>query len=241
MTDGRVSKQQDEQNPSLGPAEKAGEQGARAGFERWAFDRGWRNFTRDEHSGAYVVEGGLELRWIGWRACALASEAPAETPAASEAPAEHPWRCFHCGDVFHDAQAAEEHFGRSEYQEPVCKVDATKYREMEERVRRCNEEDTDLHRQIARMESDHRIALQREEEAGYAKGLADGRAETASAPLVLPEPAKAALMAADKMLDALYLEVMTEERMGTAVFHETRRLVKAALATPLSPKQESRS
>src|SRR4051812_45314789 len=54
------------------------EANVRSAFEAWAFTRGWRNFTRDEHTGAYVVEGELELRWIGWRACAAEQAAAPE-------------------------------------------------------------------------------------------------------------------------------------------------------------------
>jgi hypothetical protein len=55
----------------------------RTAFEQWAFDRGWRNFTRDEHSGAYLVEGDLELRWIGWRARAALTSNEGDAPELS--------------------------------------------------------------------------------------------------------------------------------------------------------------
>lgn len=84
-----------------------------------------------------------------------------------------PWRCFHCNDVFHDAQSAREHFGPSEYQEPACQIDIKKFREMECRDQRHAEEDTELHRIITGMRSDIDTALRREEEKGYARGLQD--------------------------------------------------------------------
>lgn len=96
-----------------------------------------------------------------------------------------PWRCFHCDEVFTDKFEAEIHFGRSEHFAPMCLVDAIKYREMEERVRRHNEEDSELHREIHRLESKHHAELQREEEAGYAKGLRDAF-EGAPESLTLP-------------------------------------------------------
>lgn len=86
------------------------------------------------------------------------------------------WRCFHCDEVFTDPALATDHFGHNQTQEPICQVNAVKFREMEELVRRYQDEDTDLHRQIHRMQSDHQVALIREEEKGYAKGLQDGRA-----------------------------------------------------------------
>lgn len=81
------------------------------------------------------------------------------------------WTCFHCSESFTDAAAAQEHFGKSERQEPGCKIDIAKYREMEERVRRCDEEDSDVHREMHGMASRHQQALRREEEKGYARGL----------------------------------------------------------------------
>jgi hypothetical protein len=58
-------------------------------------------------------------------------------------------------------------------QEPACTIDIAEYRRMEAMHRRHCDDDTDLHRQIARMESDHQQALMRAEEDGYAKGLRD--------------------------------------------------------------------
>jgi hypothetical protein len=71
-----------------------------------------------------------------------------------------------------DAEAARLHFGSSEHQQPGCQIDLAEYRRMEEVNRRHCEEDTELHRALHRMECEHRTALVRAEEAGYAKGLA---------------------------------------------------------------------
>lgn len=92
------------------------------------------------------------------------------------------WRCFHCEESFTDSDKAAEHFGKSMYQKPICQIDAARYREMEEYVRRAADEDTDALRQVGRLESDHRTALIREEEKGYARGMADIRKE--STPIV---------------------------------------------------------
>jgi flagellar biosynthesis/type III secretory pathway protein FliH len=50
-------------------------------------------------------------------------------------------------------------------------------RKNEVEMERYREEDTDLHREIARMGAEHQAALQRAEEAGYAKGLRDAHAQ----------------------------------------------------------------
>jgi hypothetical protein len=87
------------------------------------------------------------------------------------------WRCFHCDEVFTDRDSAAEHFGKSERHQPACQIDIAEYRAMEARMEDYNNEDSEMHRQYWRMASDHQIALRREEEKGYAKGLADARNE----------------------------------------------------------------
>jgi len=82
------------------------------------------------------------------------------------------WRCFHCAELFVDESSAAEHFGTSERQNPACQIDIAEYREMESRMVRYNEEDADIHREMRRMDGEHRQALRREEEIGYARGLA---------------------------------------------------------------------
>jgi hypothetical protein len=94
------------------------------------------------------------------------------------------WRCFHCGDTFTKAQErwAREHFGRDEAAEPVCLIRTagesallTALRNAEDALARYRAEDTDLMRELWAMQSDHQVALRREEERGYAKGLHDAR------------------------------------------------------------------
>jgi len=90
---------------------------------------------------------------------------------------EHGWTCFHCGEHFPGnaggVYAARLHFGASIHDQPKCQISAYRLRAMETELRRYREEDTDLHRQIARMQADHAIALRRAEEKGYARGLKD--------------------------------------------------------------------
>ena len=85
------------------------------------------------------------------------------------------WRCFHCDEVFTDPAAARDHFGESVLDQPACQTDALRLRALEKELRRYRNEDTGLHRQIAHLKTEHAQALLRAEEAGYAKGLKDGR------------------------------------------------------------------
>lgn len=89
----------------------------------------------------------------------------------------HGWTCFHCGENFPGTlagqKAAQLHFGTWISDEPKCQISAHRVRTMEAALRRYREEDTDLHREIARLQSEHAIALRREEEKGYARGLRD--------------------------------------------------------------------
>lgn len=87
------------------------------------------------------------------------------------------WRCFHCDETFTDAESAALHFGKSVMQSPACLIDIAEYRAMEQRMRSYNEEDTALHREIHGLQAQHQVALKREEEKGYARGLADGMKE----------------------------------------------------------------
>lgn len=84
------------------------------------------------------------------------------------------WRCFHCDEVFKNAISAREHFGTGLLCQPACQIDAAAFREMEMQLARYRDEDTDLHRQIRQLESEHQTALRRAEESGYSKGLRDG-------------------------------------------------------------------
>jgi flagellar biosynthesis/type III secretory pathway protein FliH len=95
------------------------------------------------------------------------------------------WRCFHCGEAFTKAQErwAREHFGADEDTLPVCQMRVpgehhllTMLRKMEAELSAHRAEDTDLWRSLYAQAADHAQALRREEERGYEKGLADGRA-----------------------------------------------------------------
>lgn len=89
------------------------------------------------------------------------------------------WRCFYCDETFADREAAALHFGTgnglTSMDTPGCQIDLAEYRRAEAENASYREEDAAIHRQMRRMESEHRLALRRAEEAGYAKGLADSR------------------------------------------------------------------
>lgn len=101
------------------------------------------------------------------------------------------WRCFHCGDAFTKAQErhARDHFGDDQDAKPVCQIRLageaaliTLLRKQERELARYRSEDCDTLRVLHSMRADHARALRREEERGYEKGLADGRAVHAEQP-----------------------------------------------------------
>lgn len=100
---------------------------------------------------------------------------PPPAPTAAEQAQPVAWRCFHCDEVFSTSDDAKVHFGPTEYSTPACQINAAEYREMKERMRRYNDEDADIHRQMYGMQGEHATALIREEEKGYARGLADAK------------------------------------------------------------------
>lgn len=92
------------------------------------------------------------------------------------------WCCFFCDEVFTVWESALEHFGGTFDAEPLCKIAAAdgglanKVRQLEEELVGYRHEDSETDRVMHRMKAEHRTNLRREEENGYAKGLADGRA-----------------------------------------------------------------
>lgn len=94
----------------------------------------------------------------------------------------HGWTCFHCGENFPGTfvghRDAQRHFGGSIHARAACLTKQEKgiliaLRDAEALLVRYREEDTDLHRAIARLQSEHSTALIREEEKGYNRGLRD--------------------------------------------------------------------
>jgi len=105
----------------------------------------------------------------------------------------HGWVCFHCGEAFPGtfagARAAGEHFGAHPEALPGCRQRMRAgersllrrirwlERELCELRARVSAEDTDKDRELYAMRADHAQALIREEEKGYARGVAEARAE----------------------------------------------------------------
>lgn len=104
------------------------------------------------------------------------------------------WRCFHCGAEFFKVQErwAREHFGRDESAKPVCLLRIpgedgliAALRKAEDELARFRAEDSDILRAMEQMSvavsaADHRLAVQRAEEEGYAKGLRDANHQEAA-------------------------------------------------------------
>lgn len=88
-------------------------------------------------------------------------------------PKRKSWRCFHCDANFTDSNLARLHFGDSIIDRPACQIDAEQVRVLERQLAEYRAEDTELHRTIYRLQSEHREALKREEERGYARCMRD--------------------------------------------------------------------
>jgi hypothetical protein len=118
-------------------------------------------------------------------AAAPTPPAPSEQPAPSrEAPS---WRCFHCGDMFIDERCARLHFGRDEDSIPACQIKAGAEQGLLGALREAEYAAADARQAIAGESTEaaqayyaqatrHSQALRNAEEAGYERGLADGRA-----------------------------------------------------------------
>jgi len=97
------------------------------------------------------------------------------SPSQGERKIEPTWRCFHCDEVFTDVEAARLHFGSDETRQPACQIDVAHVREMESQLNRYHAEDSDKDREFYALNAAHSVALIREEEKGYERGLRDGR------------------------------------------------------------------
>ena len=108
----------------------------------------------------------------------------------NERPA-HGWTCFHCGENFTTVGGAQDHFGADPSKQPGCLLKVSlgaergllmKLRQLEDELtelyRRRASEDTDLHRELYRLQSRHSDALRQAEELGYERGLRAGMALT---------------------------------------------------------------
>ncbi len=134
------------------------------------------------------------------------------------------WKCFHCGETFTDEDAAREHFGASERQNPACTINIAEYRRMEEAHRRQCQEDTEWHRAYYRLGSEHVQKMRQHGDAEYARGLRDG----VNLPADSPERAALAAQAAQPAMPS------RAERMRAAGY--TRRPTLRELPSDDAPQ-----
>lgn len=98
------------------------------------------------------------------------------------------WQCFHCGEIHTTVGGARDHFGADPTKEPGCliKVKFGDERGLEMELRnveadrdrlqyQMQNESTEADLYVQKIQGEHSIALRREEEKGYARGLDDGR------------------------------------------------------------------
>lgn len=130
------------------------------------------------------------------------------------------WRCFHCDEVFDDIDAARHHFGDSELQEPICKVTAERYREVERQLAEYQQEADACSRTFYTLGAEHYRKERDAEQKGYDRGLADakaypgtlGLATFAQIDTIRAEARRLALEDAARIADA-YAERMTATAM----------------------------
>lgn len=95
------------------------------------------------------------------------------------------WRCFHCAEVFTTEEDAGQHFGVDQTATCACVLKEERplimlIREQEAELRQYRAEESASYRGFYELGASHAVALRREEEKGYARGLRDARAEPVS-------------------------------------------------------------
>lgn len=150
-------------------------------------------------------------------------------PAPQPSEGDRSWRCFHCDEVFTNKEAAREHFGSTELDEPGCKMLAKgevellrDYRDMAARWQRCVSEDCDASRIYHSMSAKIATTEREAEQRGYDKGLNDTRlaATKGAVPegwqLVPKEPTQKMKEAADAAFRGASLHLHREWRRHDA-------------------------
>lgn len=116
-----------------------------------------------------------------------------ETPAGAYPVPAHGWTCFHCGETFTTPGSARDHFGFDPSADPACRIKLGAERgllmalrkaeaDIAELQRLLHDENSEAWRLLARDQSRHACQLAAAEEAGYERGLTDGRMEGAALP-----------------------------------------------------------
>ena len=115
------------------------------------------------------------------------SSAPELVAEGFYAPPEHGWTCFHCGETLTTYGAARDHFGFDPSDDPACRIKLGGERGLVMALRKAenaltemtallHDESSEGYRIAAAQGSRHREQIMAAEEAGYERGLADGRA-----------------------------------------------------------------
>ena len=129
----------------------------------------------------------------------LSDTLAALSEAATYPMPEHGWTCFHCGETFTTPGAAKNHFGFDPSRDPACRIKLGAERGLVMALRKaeadCDElrhllhdEASEAYRLYAAQTTRHRAQIMAAEEAGYERGLADGRAEAIRTGQLVPVP-----------------------------------------------------
>lgn len=110
------------------------------------------------------------------------------TDQTTDAPVERRdrWTCFHCSETFTTPGAARDHFGFEPSADPACQIKLgaerglvtalrKAERDCEELRRLLHDETCEAYRLYAAQTTRHNEQIMAAEEAGYERGLADGR------------------------------------------------------------------
>jgi hypothetical protein len=100
----------------------------------------------------------------------------------------HGWTCLHCGETFTTAGAAKNHFGFDPSKDPACRIKGGAERglvmalreaeaECDRLMHLVQDECTDAAKAFHAQRCRHHRQIMAAEEAGYERGLADGRAQ----------------------------------------------------------------
>jgi len=98
----------------------------------------------------------------------------------------HGWTCFHCGETFTTQGAARDHFGFEPSSDPACRIKLGAERGLVMALRKAEQEIADMRQDFANENTEaakqhysqmirHNQQIIAAEEAGYERGLADGR------------------------------------------------------------------
>lgn len=174
---------------------------------------------------------------------------------SGEGVARTEWRCFHCGDVFTDERCARLHFGRDEDSETACLIKAGAEQGLLGALREAEYAAADARHAIADETTDaakayyaqatrHAQALRNAEEAGYERGLDDGRALPTPLPTEAPEGWRLVPVEATEAMCAAFTDAALRGSVhGAGGWHGYAReqwaTMLSAAPTPEVPSREA--